>query len=92
MRASSRAVACKALRIHKTASEGAMTLDEAEKWLLENASPTDHGLREEAAAGVTRLCIERYDMWGPGDFETWSREDLIWRVVFLQCVLRTVSG
>jgi hypothetical protein len=69
-----------------------MTLEEAERWLWENASTTEHGLAEELAlreaSSIPTIMPKSPAMWGPADYEDWSHADLVWRVVFLQCVLR----
>lgn len=61
----------------------------AEQWLLANASPGEAALRSDTIAGV--VAPSRGEMWGPEDFDDWTRDDLVWRIVFLQCVLASLT-
>lgn len=71
---------------------GCLTLSEAEAWLQDNANTAEVELAEtmatRKAANIPTIFPKSADMWGPEELASWSREDLMWRVVFLQCVLR----
>jgi hypothetical protein len=72
-----------------------VTEAEARAWLQEQMSDSDRAtqrrLQDEDATGVERIIPQRDEMWGPDDFADWSHDDLVWRIVFLQCVLRDLS-
>jgi hypothetical protein len=63
-----------------------MTLDEAEAWLREQADPVSAD--DAAAIVLPRIYPAERLMWGPDDYADWTRDQLIWRLVFLQCAAR----
>jgi hypothetical protein len=65
-----------------------MTEPEAHAWLDANASQADLALRDEPVAG--RIFPADPPMWGPEEYANWSHDDLVWRIVFLQCVCRSM--
>lgn len=73
-----------------------MRLHEAEAWLLGTASEPDLELRarvqSEEDAGIRHILPAPHDeMWGPDDFRGWSHDALVWRLVFLQCVIKRMG-
>jgi hypothetical protein len=74
-----------------------VTEADARAWLLRTLTTVDNDTVARAlinqACDIKQLPRKPDDeMWGPDDFADWSHDDLVWRIVFLQCVLRDVTG
>lgn len=69
-----------------------MKLCEAEAWLKNNRSAAEALLQIERARDAhNRLLGSKPEMWGPSVYEDWTHEELVWRIIHLQCVIRRVE-
>lgn len=72
-----------------------MKTQEAEAWLCGHASEEDkelhRHLQAEVMADIPHIYPKDPEMWGPDEYKEWSHDALVWRLVFLQCVIKSME-